>query len=167
MNKKPISCIVALFLLFFSRIYAFADTVTLYANIDDSSNTANMLVDVMRNDAAYDPYNEFAVVRAGEYDYRVYFGKKLSGSDLVYYRYTPSTYGSPASIQRGTARSLSINKNGYYYVGNTEGALASAAAENYKVGAVVSIAVVVIVFFVIFRTFRKTQGNKVHYYKVR
>lgn len=164
MIKRLLIIITASFLFSFP---VFADTVTLYGNIDDSSNTANILVDVMRNDSSYDPYNEYAVVRAGEYDYRVYFGKKLSGSDLVFYRYTPSTYGSAASIQRGTANSLTINRNGYYYVGNTEGALASASAENYKVGVVITVAVVVIVFFVIFRTFRKTEGNKVHYYKVR
>ena len=165
--KNVIALTVSFIFIIFSIFPAFADTVSLYSNIDDSNNVCNLLVDAMRNDAQYDPYNEYAVVRAGEFDYRIYFGKDLSGSDLVYYRYIPQSYGISASIQRGTASSLSITKNGYYYVGNTEGALASASAENYKLGAVISIAVVVILFFVLFRFFRKSEGNKAHYYKVR
>ena len=165
--RNVMALTVSFIFIFFSIFPAFADTVSLYSNIDDSNNVCNLLVDAMRNDSQYDPYNEYAVVRAGEFDYRIYFGKDLSGSDLVYYKYTPQSYGISASIQRGTASSLSITKNGYYYVGNTEGALASASAENYKAGIVVSAAVIVLVFFVIFRTFRKTEGNKAHYYKVR
>lgn len=167
MIKKLSFFIITIVFVCALSITVYADTVSLYGNIDDSNNVCNLLVDAMRNDSNYDPFNEYAVVRAGEFDYRIYFGEKLSNSDLVYYMYIPASYGSQARIQRGTASSLNINSNGFYYVGNTSGSLASASAENYKAGIVVSVAVIVIVFFVIFRIFRKTEGNKAHYYKVR
>ena len=120
---KRVICVLLILPLFL--LPAAADTVTLYNNIDDSNSTCNLLIDAMRSDRSYDPYYQYAVVRSGEYDYRIYFGPDLAGSDLVYYRYIPGTYGSSASMSRGTASSLTINRNGYYYVGNVDGALSS------------------------------------------
>ena len=74
---------------------ASAETVQLYASVDDSNSTINLLGDVMRNDPAYDPYNQYAILRAGERDYRVYFGKDISKSSICY-TYTPSAYNVQA-----------------------------------------------------------------------
>lgn len=166
MKKLLLPIIMVIIICAVSPI-ALADTVNLYANIDDSSSQCNMLIDVMRSDTNYDPYNQYAVVRAGEYDYRIYFGADLSDSELTFYKYVPSRQGTPASLTRGTANNLTINKNGYYYVGNVEGALASAQAEQYKLGAVITICAVFIVLLMLFRTFRKSEGRKGKYYSVR
>lgn len=167
MNKKYLILpIFALFMVIFAPI-GVADTVSLYANIDDSSSQCNLLIDAMRSDQAYDPYNEYAVVRAGEYDYRIYFGEDLNGSQLVFYRYQPSRQGIPASLTRGTASNLNINNNGYYFVGNIPGALASAQAEQYKLGAVITVVGIVILILILFKLFRKSEGRKAKYYSVR
>lgn len=167
MIKFLIRVAAIIILCFLCSICAFADNVSCYGNIDDSNNICNMLTDAMQNDTKYDPFNQYVVLRAGEYDYRCYFGKDLSKSDLVCYRYIPSTYGTPASLSRSLVSSLTIINNGYYYVGNVPGSLASANSENYKVGVVVSLSIVAILFFVIFRFFRKSEGNRVSYYKIR
>lgn len=149
------------------RVHALADTVNLYANLDDSNTSCNILIDAMYNDPKYDPYNQYAVMRTGEYEYRVYFGDDLSGSNLVYYQYVPAQYQIPASISRGTANSLTINRHGYYFVGNVEGSLSSAQAENYKTGVIISMAAIAILFVILFVRFRHSEGRKAKYYSVR
>lgn len=149
------------------RFTVWADTVNLYANLDDSNTNCNILIDAMYNDPKYDPYNQYAVMRTGEYEYRVYFGEDLNGSELVYYQFVPAQYQTPATLSRGTASSLTINRRGYYFVGNVDGALSSSQAENYKVGAIITIAAIIIVFLLLFRTFRKSEGRKAKYYSVK
>lgn len=168
-NTTKCIAVIACFLMASIAIgtHAYADTVNLYANLDDSNTSCNILIDAMYNDPAYDPYNQYAVIRAGEYDYRVYFGKDLSGGDLVYYQYTPAQYQNPASISRGTANSLTINRHGYYFVGNVDGALSSQQAENYKTGVIISMAAIAIVFLILFGRYRHSEGRKAKYYSVR
>lgn len=165
--NKLLSFTLCIVIFFSMPAIALADSVSLYSNIDDSNTYCNILIDVMRSDIDYDPYNEYVVVRAGEYDYRIYFGENLNGSELVYYRYQPTRQSIPASLTRGTASNLNINKNGYYYVGNVPGALASAQAEQYKLGAILTVAAIVILILVLFKLFRKSEGRKTKFYTVR
>ena len=148
-------------------LHVFADSVSLYANIDDSSSQCNILIDAMKNDPGYDPYNEFVVLRAGERDYRIYFGKDVLNGFTIYYKLTPAYGQTPASLVRGSSNGLNITKNGYYYVGNIEGSLASSQAETYKMGFIIMVAAIVIIILILFKIFRKGSGAKVKYYKVR
>lgn len=166
MIKKLIFISIIGIMLFSATSYA--DTVSLYANIDDSSSQCNILIDAMRSDENYDPYNEYVVLRAGDRDYRVYFGPDVKNKVAVWYKFTPSYQQAPASLQRGiTNGSLTINDNGYYYVGNITGALASAQAESYKLGVIITVAAIIIVFVILFKMFRKGSGVKAKYYRVR
>ena len=61
-----------------------AENVSLYASVDDSNSIVNLLTDIMRNDAAYDPYNQFVALRSADHEYRIYFGKNISQSKLLY-----------------------------------------------------------------------------------
>ena len=149
-------------------VVSFADSVSLYSNIDDSSSQCNLLIDAMRSDQTYDPYNEYVVVRAGDRDYRIYFGSDLDQSVAIYYRYTPQYQTMPASMTRGSTNgSLTIIDNGYYYVGNIPGSLSSAQAESYKLGAIITVCGIIVVFLILFKVFRKSSGTNAKYYRVR
>lgn len=144
-----------------------ADNVSLYGSLDDSNNIANLLGDVMRNDPAYDPYNEYVIVRSGEREYRLYFGEDLSKSS-VKYTYIPSYMANPASLSRSNVNnSLDIISNGYTYVGNINGSLASSSVDNYKTNYVLSVCAILIVIFVIFKIFRRERSSGDRYYRVR
>lgn len=84
MVMSMIKFFVVLCCIFFFAFPVSAETVQLYASVDDSNSTVNLLGDVMRNDPAYDPYNQYAILRAGERDYRVYFGRDISKSSICY-----------------------------------------------------------------------------------
>lgn len=144
-----------------------ADSVSLYASVDDSNNTVNLLGDIMRNDPAYDPYNEYVIVRSGEREYRLYFGEDLSKSS-VRYTYIPSYMANPASLSRSNVNTnLDIISNGYTYVGNINGSLASSSVDNYKTNYVLSVCAIILVIFVIFKIFRRERSSGDRYYKVR
>lgn len=157
----------------FALIFAFilpasAETVQLYASVDDSNSTVNLLGDVMRNDPAYDPYNQYAILRAGERDYRIYFGKDISESSICYV-YVPAYLNNQASINRRVVGSgLTITKNGYWFVGNIDGSLASSSIDNYNSNYVLGVVLLVVVLFIIFKMFRRHKSvSSSRYYSVR
>lgn len=163
-----IKFLLALALILGFVLPASAESVQLYASVDDSNSTVNLLGDVMRNDPAYDPYNQFAILRAGERDYRVYFGKDISKSSICY-TYTPSSYNVQASIDRRVVSSgLNISKQGYWFVGNIDGSLASASVDNYNSNYVLGVVFMVVAVFVIFKMFRRHKSvSSSRYYSVR
>lgn len=165
--KIKIAFFISILLIPLFSLISYADTINLYGSIDDSSSYCNLLIDVMQNDSSYDPFYQYVVLRAGERDYRVYFGEDISSSNLVYYKYVPSYQQVSANITRGTASSLSINTNGYYYVGNVEGSLRSLQADQYKIYSIIGVAAILIILLILFRIFRKTEGRKAKYYSVR
>lgn len=167
MNKIAYSVIFCFMLIITFVLPVGAETVNLYANIDDSSSQSNLLIDAMRSDQAYDPFYEYVVLRSGEYEYTCYFAPDLSKSNIVKLTFVPSRSGLPASLSRSTVSSLTINKHGYYYVGNVPGALSSAQAESYKLGAIVTMAAIAIIVLILFKIFRKSEGRKTKYYSVR
>ena len=161
------------FFLAFALILGFvlpasAETVQLYASVDDSNSTVNLLGDVMRNDPAYDPYNQYAILRAGERDYRVYFGKDISKSSICYI-YTPSAYNVQASLDRRIISSgLNISKQGYWFVGNIDGSLASSSVDNYNSNYILGVVLLVVAVFLIFKIFRRHKSvSSSRYYSVR
>lgn len=152
-------------------VFAFpvsAESVQLYASVDDSNSTVNLLGDVMRNDPAYDPYNQYAILRAGERDYRVYFGKDISKSSICY-TYIPSAYGVQASIVRRVVGSgLSISKQGFWFVGNIEGSLASSSVDNYNSNYILGVVLIIVALFILFKLFRRHKSvSSTRYYSVR
>lgn len=161
------------FILAFALILCFvlpasAESVQLYASVDDSNSTVNLLGDVMRNDPAYDPYNQYAILRAGERDYRVYFGKDISKSSICYI-YTPAAYNVQASIDRRIVSSgLNISKQGYWFVGNIDGSLASSSVDNYNSNYILGVVLFVVAVFLIFKIFRRHKSvSSSRYYSVR
>lgn len=151
----------------FNAIPVYAESVNLYASIDDSNSTANLLGDLMRNDSAYDPYNEYVILRAGERDYRCYFGPDLQESSICL-TYIAGSMGSPASLSRRVVSSgLSIVQNGYWVVGNIEGSVASSSIETYKTNYVLVIVALAIVIFLLFKFFRRERSSGDRYYRVR
>lgn len=165
-KKMVLSVAMALSICLFSVYSVFADTINVYANTDPESSTVGLLIDAMRSDPSYDPHNQYVCARISETQYRLAFGKKLTGSCITY-TYTQSVYNTPASITRGTANSIYINSNGYYYAGNVSGALRNSRAETYAFQAVLVVAAVIIVLLILFRMFRRTRTNKSSYYTVR
>lgn len=163
-----IKVFVALCMIFAFVLPASAETVQLYASVDDSNNTVNLLGDVMRNDPAYDPFNQFAILRAGERDYRCYFGKDISKSSICYV-YTSSAYNVPASIDRRIVSSgLNISKRGYWFVGNIDGSLASSSIDNYNSNYILGVVLLVLAVFFIFKIFRRHKSvSSSRYYSVR
>lgn len=159
---------LALLLIVGLVVPASAETVQLYASVDDSNSTVNLLGDVMRNDPAYDPYNEYAILRAGERDYRVYFGKDLSESSICY-TYIPSQYNVQASIDRRIVSSgLTISKQGFWFVGNIEGSLASSSVDNYNTNYIFGVVLLIVTMFIIFKMFRRHKSvSSTRYYSVR
>lgn len=164
--KKAMAAIVAVCLIILFPVCCFADTFNLYANTDPDSTVVSLLISAMKNDSNYDPYNEYVCCRTSENQYKIAFGKKLSGSCTVY-TYTSSSYGIPASISKGSASSIYVNSNGYYYTGNVNGALASSKAETFKFQYVILMIAILIAVFVVFRLFRRTRTNKSSYYTIR
>lgn len=163
-----IKVFVVLSLIFAFVLPASAETVQLYASVDDSNSTVNLLGDVMRNDPAYDPYNQYAILRAGERDYRVYFGKDISKSSICYI-YTPSYYNVQASIDRRIVSSgLNISKQGYWFVGNIDGSLASSSIDNYNSNYILGVVLLVVAVFLIFKIFRRHKSvSSSRFYSVR
>lgn len=162
-----IKIIVAFMMIVLFMIPSFADNVSLSYSVDDSNNTVNMLGDLMRNDPAYDPYNEFVIMRSGEREYRLYFGRDLEESSIKYV-YVPSYMQTPASLIRSiSASGLNITANGNTYVGNVPGSLASSTVDNYKTNYVLTICCIVIVVFVVFKLFRRQRSGGDRYYRVR
>lgn len=144
-----------------------AETVSLYASVDDSSSTINLLTDIMRNDPSYDPYNQFVALRSGDHEYRIYFGADLT-KQSVCYTYTTSYMQNPASLIRSTVDSgLTVNKNGYLCVGNIAGSSASALADEYKTHTVLAVLAILFVILWIFHMFRRQRSSGDRYYRVR
>lgn len=166
-KKYIISFVLSCFIFLSMGITAYCDNVTLYSSIDDSSSQANLLTDIMRNDSNYDPFNDYAIVRAGERDYRIYFGSDITGDTLTCIQYIPSYQMQATQINRFTNRSLSINKNGFYYCGSVEGVPSSKLVDDYKTGIVVVVAAIVILTLFIFKIFRKSDHKKAKFYSVR
>lgn len=168
MTKK-----VFLFFCFFLCIIAvtasvaYADNITLYSSIDDSSSQANLLTDIMRNDRNYDPFNEYAIVRAGERDYRIYFGKNLDENELTMIQYIPAYQLQAAQINRSINKSLSVQKNGFYYCSSREGSPGSKLVDDYKLGVIITGCAIIILVLFIFRIFRKSDHKKAKFYNVR
>lgn len=162
-----IKIILSIILIFVFSVSAHAETISLYASVDDSSGSVNMLGDLMRNDPEYDPFNEYVICRTGERDYRLYFGKDLDEFSICYI-YQTSAYNVPATLSRRSVNDgLNINKNGYWYVGNIDGSLASQSIDTYKTNYVLVVLLIVITLFVIFKVFRRHQKTHNQYYSVR
>lgn len=151
-------CLVTLLpmLLIFS-FNAAAETVSLYANLDDSSSQANLLADLMVNDPDYDPADQYNIVRVGQYDYRCYFGKDLENGDIICLQYQPSYQQTPSRISRYSVNSLYIIQNGYYFTGNTPGSARSQIVEEFNFKQIVIIGISAIVILFGFKTFRKNS----------
>lgn len=160
--------LVLAFIIMISMIVtARAETVSLYASVDDSNATINLLTDIMRNDPSYDPYNQFIAFRSGDHEYRIYFGADLTKNSVCYV-YTTSYMQNPASLIRSTINSgLTINKNGYMCVGNIAGSTASALADEYKTHTVLVVLAILFVILWIYHIFRRKRSSGDRYYKVR
>lgn len=162
-----ISTLVAMLvcLPMFFAIDAYADTVVPYGSVDDSNSVVNLLTDVMRSDTQYDPYNEYLIVRTGEREYSLYFGKKLS-EGAVRYVYVQQYAQQPSSLTRSVVNSVSLTSNGYVCVGTSQGQARSSLAEDYKTKSVLIVASVTVLVVVLFGRFRKSEGVKSTFYKV-
>lgn len=158
--------VITILIIVLMTVSAGAETVTAYANIDDSNSVCNLLVDAMRNDEKYDVHNQFECVRTGEYEYKIAFAKKLS-DEVTIIRYIPATYQTQAQVTRYTSSSWLCNRNGHTIVGNTKGSLASSTAETYGFQWVLIVAVTAILILIAFKLFRKTIGTRISYYGVK
>lgn len=144
-----------------------AENVSLYASVDDSNSIVNLLTDIMRNDAAYDPYNQFVALRSSDHEYRIYFGKNISESSVCY-TYTTAYMQQPASLVRSEiSDGLVVQKNGYICVGNLGGTSASSLAETYKHQSVLVVLAILFTIFWIFHIFRRQRSSGDRYYRVR
>lgn len=147
------------------RFYSSAETFSLYSSLDDSSNQAKVLADLMVNDQDYDPFDQYVIFRAGDNDYRCYFGKSISGN-VVGYRYQQANYGQPATITRLKSSNINITSNGYIYCGNVSGSARMATAATHNFQFLVPILLIMVIIILIFRTFRKKFNMKVGSYNV-
>lgn len=157
---------ISLILLLVCVLPVSADTLSCYANTDPESTTVGLLVNAMRSDPAYDPFNQYVVCRTSDNQYVIAFGPDLqSGATL--YVYTQQYAGVPARISKSSASSISVNSNGYYYAGNAFDGITSTRAETYKYQSVVVVAVIVILLVVLFKVFKRSSKTKMSYYAVR
>lgn len=144
-------------------VIVYADTVTCWGSVDDSNSTVDMLIDLMVNDEAYDPLDQYAVIRTGEREYRLYFGRDLAGDQIVRYIYTPAYLQQQAQLTRSRVDNLTINRAGYLYVGNTPEALSSIKATQYKFYTVGVVTAVLILVLMIMRHLRRRRGTAPDY----
>ena len=165
--KMMMAAVWILLTVIVSTVTVCADNVTLWGNLDDSSSQANLLVDAMRNDDNYDPFADYWIVRAGERDYRIYWGKDINDNNLTCIQYISQYQTQPAQLIRTTGKSLNITKNGYFYCSSDSGQPASKLVEDYKLGIVIVVAVMVILILLIFKTFRRSEHKKAKFYRVR
>lgn len=153
---------VAVFLVLFVAVFmsfsvtALSASVSVYAGVSDSDQIVKNLIGIYQNDNSYDPFNEYVVLRSGQYEYYVFFGKDLS-DDYRYYRYygTQNGYNTVWQIDTGTGNNLRIDSHGYLYVGNTQGAINSEKETSNKYLYVIMSVAILIAIVVIFKTFRQ------------
>lgn len=165
--NKSIAITIMVIIGLLTPFAAQAETINAYASVDDSSNVANLLTDVMRSDSEYDPYNEYAIIRVTDTQYVLVFAPKLSGNRVVKYTYTIQTMGQPATIYRTITSNVTVNRGSYICVGNLQGFATSALSEQYKTQYVLVVLAVVIVIYLMIRHHKKSEGARVQYYKVR
>lgn len=165
--KKTITIVTVVMIMIICVMNTYAETVTAWSTLSPTNGTVTTLLDIMRNDEEYDPYNEYEAVRISETQYVLYFGSKLQGENVVKYIYTTGTYGTIPTLTRVKTRDVHINRQGYFTVGNTQGAQASEKVETYKYQYVVIAIGFVLIIYVMIRHHKKTEGTRIQYYKVR
>lgn len=166
MNKKVFSVLISLILMIVFVPVVAGDTINCYSNTDPESSTVGLLVNVMRSDPAYDPFDQYVVCRSSDTTYTLAFGADLNAGATVYI-YTQQLAGVPARLTRSEAASIAVNDHGYYYCGNAFDGIVNSRAESYKYQSVLIVAVVVIVLLILLKLFRRSAHNKIAYYSVR
>lgn len=141
-----------------------SETVSLYGSVDDSNSTVNLLSDIMVNDQAYDPLDDYVILRVGQYDYRAYFSSDLDGDEIICLQYTPAYQYTPAQLSRYSVNNLEIIRNGYIYAGNTPGSARSSSVSQFNFQQIVIFSVVFIIILIGFHFFRKRFRTQVRGY---
>lgn len=139
-----------------------AQTVNLYRSVSPSDSIVVSLIGLYRNSTDYNPYDEYFVCRAGEFDYYLFYGTSLQ-DDYNYIRYygtQSSSYNQQWQYSTGSGSNLNVNQGIYKGVGNVTDSISSSVAETFKFQYVIVIVAVLISIIVLFKVFRFSFKNR-------
>lgn len=133
-------------------------TFNLYSNLDDSNSVSNLLFDFYRSQDDYDPIADYAIFRSSQTDYYLVYGDLRNGGSYKSIRYTNNNTGS-YSLSYSSGSDLTINSNGYHFIGSIPGSSSSALADTYKTNYFIIFFIVIISILVLFRLFRRRKDS--------
>lgn len=156
MKKLVVSFLVLCLIIVFS-FSSFA--VTPYGGVTENTSQVVILLGVLYNDPSFDFFQDFLVLRVGEYDYYCYFN--IDGSSAHYYRYyaTSSGYNSTWNLTSGYTSDFSFDQNGYTVVGNISSSLSPASYRSLFYQSILQYCVPFIALIFGFFVFRIRKGG--------
>lgn len=156
--KKIIVFLVTCLLFFDLIILSYAESFTAYGSVTDQSSQVNILTDAYINSPYYSPFNQYLIIRVGEYQYRLFTAPDLSGDDRIsyidYQRYSIGSYNYEYRITYGSISSLSYSLGNYTAVGNIPGTLQSSDLRQSNFYFVIQILIIIFIILFIFSIFR-------------
>ncbi|MCH5197918.1 MAG: hypothetical protein J1E34_03330 [Oscillospiraceae bacterium] len=166
MKKFIISLVLSSVLILSFVFPCFADTVTVYGSVTDTTSQVSILVNYYQNLDSFNPFNEYIVVRNGEYSWRLYYSDSvLNDSQVNYIEY--SRTGSTGNYYyrflsgRTSSRLTLSNSYNYTYVGNISGAIASTSfSQNqfYNTSFIILVSILILSLFSLFRIKIQSKG---------
>lgn len=156
---KKIIIVLITCLLFFDLIFiSYAESFTAYGSVNDQTSQVNILTDAYINSSYYSPFNQYLIMRVGEFQYRLFTAPDLSGSNPIsyidYQRYSIGSYNYEYRLTYGSISSLSYSLGNYTAVGNIPGTLQSSDLRQSNFYFVLQILVIVFIILFIFSIFR-------------
>ena len=156
--KKIIVLLVSCLLFFDLIIFSYAESFTAYGSVTDQTSQVNILTDAYINSQYYSPFNQYLIMRVGEYQYRLFTALDLTGDDRIsyidYQRYSIGSYNYEYRLTYGSISSLSYSLGNYTAVGNLPDTLQSSDLRQSNFYFVIQILLIVFIILFIFNIFR-------------
>ena len=130
--------------------------MSLYRSVNPNDSVVVSLIGLYRNSADYNPYDEYFVCRAGEFDYYLFYGTSLQ-ADYKYIRYygtQSSSYNQQWQYSTGSGTKLNVIQGNYKGVGNVTDSISSSIMEDFKFQYVLILVAVLLSIVILFKIFR-------------
>ena len=159
--KKILSLLFISCLIFIFSFSSYAASFSAYGSVSNSTSYVQTLVGYYMNSDEYKFTNDFIVIRTGQYQYDLFFGKELSGT-VKYYRLSAQTsgYNTEWIFSSGSVSNFSYSLGNYTAVGNVSGSITSSDYRSQRFYLLGEIFLVLIIILIALRLFR-FGGHKI------
>ena len=130
--------------------------MSLYRSVNPNDSVVVSLIGLYRNSPDYNPYDEYFVCRAGEFDYYLFYGTSLQDEYkyIRYYGTQSSSYNQQWQYSTGSGSNLNVIQGHYKGVGNVTDSISSSIMEDFKFQYVFILVAVLLSIVILFKIFR-------------